>query len=136
MLSTNKSLRGWLLLALLSSLLLPWHLQEAGLWSGEWLQAGWTADAATAPAAWQLASVGRLELAPLVLLPLAAALLAWLPIRPRPWRGTALLLLGGGALAWLAWLGWGAAQPGTPAFGWGVLVFAGCALFTLSTGAA
>ena len=136
MLSSNKSLRGWLLLALLSSLVLPWHLQETGLWSGEWLQRGWTAEAATAPVAWQLLSVGRLELAPLVLLPLAAALLAWLPAWPRPRRGTALLLLGGGGLAWLAWLGWGAAQPGTPAFGWGVLVFAGCALFTLSTGAA
>ena len=31
----------WLGLALLSSLLLPWHQQEAGFFAGEWLGAGW-----------------------------------------------------------------------------------------------
>jgi len=131
----DKSLRAWLLLALLSSLLLPWHQQEAGLWAGEWLAAGWPGDRASAAAAWQVLGLGRLELLPLLLLPVVAALLG-LARLPRPALGAILMALAAAALAWLGWLSWGLAPADQPGLGWGALLFSVCALFMLSTGAA
>jgi iron(III) transport system permease protein len=130
----DKSLRAWLLLALLSSLLLPWHQQEAGLWAGDWLSA-WPGDQATASAAWLVAGLGHVELLPLVLLPVLAGLLA-LARWPRPALGGALAALASAGLLWLAWFAWGAAGTTQPALGWGALAFGTAALFVLSTGAA
>nr|WP_316641888.1 iron ABC transporter permease [uncultured Roseateles sp.] len=130
----DKSLRAWLLLALLSSLLLPWHQQEAGLLAGDWLGAAWPGDAATASALWQVLGLGHAELLPLVLMPVLAGLLSLAGLS-RPGLGAALMALATAALLWLGWLAWGAG-PMQPALGWGALLFATAALFVLSTGAA
>lgn len=130
----DKSMRGWLLLALLSSLLLPWHLQEAGLLAAEWLGAAWPGDQTTASALWLVLGLGHMELLPLVLMPVVAGLLC-LARLPRPRLGEALMALSTASMFWLGWLAWGAAAA-QPALGWGALLFATSALFVLSTGAA
>lgn len=130
-----KSLRGWLLLALVASVLVPWHAQEAGLFGGEWLGAGWPGTGLTAAALWQVVGLQRFGLLPLLLWPVAAGLLSLAPL-PRRTRGAGLTVLALAALLWLAWLGWGPAAAGLPGLGWGALLFTVSAVFVLSTGAA
>ncbi len=117
-----KSLRGWLLLALVASVLVPWHVQEAGLFGGEWLGAGWPGTELTAAALWQVLGFQRFGLLPFLLWPVAVGLLSLAPL-PRRSRGAGLVVLGLGALCWLAWLGWGPAAAGLPGLGWGALLF-------------
>ncbi len=130
-----KSLRGWLLLALVASVLAPWHAQEAGLFGGEWLGAGWPGTDLTAAALWQVLGFQRFSLLPLVLWPALVGLLSLAPL-PRPAKGVGLTALALAALLWLAWLGWGPSAAGLPGLGWGALLFTTSAVFVLSTGAA
>ncbi|SDP89914.1 iron(III) transport system permease protein [Rhodoferax sp. OV413] len=131
----NKSLRGWLMLALTASVLLPWHAQEAGFWGGEWLHAGWPGNDTTAAALWQVLGLQRFGLLPLLLWPVAVGLVCLAPL-PRRTQGAALCGLALAALGWLAWLGWGPAGTGLPGLGWGALLFSASAVFVLTTGAA
>ena len=102
-----RSLITWLALALGALLVLPWHQQEAGFWSFEWLRSGaFAADEAATCAALLILRFARLELLPLLVLPPLAALCADAPL-PRPRKGTALVLVSLAALGWLGWLGWG-----------------------------
>lgn len=130
-----KSLRGWLLLALVASVLAPWHAQEAGLFGGEWLAAGWPGTGLTAAALSQVLGFQRFSLLPLVLWPALVGLLSLAPL-PRHAKGVGLTALALAALFWLAWLGWGPAGAGLPGLGWGALLFTASAVFVLSTGAA
>lgn len=131
----KKSLRGWLLLAVGASVLLPWHAQEAGFWGGEWLHAGWPGDETTAALLWQVMGLRQTALWPLLMWPLAVGLVCLCPW-PRNTQGGALCILGAAALAWLAWTGWGPWGQGVSGLGWGALLFGVSAVFVLTTGAA
>lgn len=134
----NKSLRGWLLLALGSLLLLPWYQQEAGFFGGEWIADGWPGTGTSASALWQVMGFQHMALAPLLLVPLAGFAVSMLQIDRRG-LGRLLVALGLGSIVWMllvsvepGWFGW----PVSQGLGWGALVFGACALMVLSTGAA
>jgi iron(III) transport system permease protein len=134
----NKSLRGWLLLALGSLLLLPWHQQEAGFFGGGWVADGWPGSTASASAFWQALRFQRGELVPLLLTPLLGALLGAAKL-PRRQLGLSLLGLGAASLCWLVAVSMAPSTFGpavVPGLGWGALVFATSALMMLATGAA
>lgn len=134
----NKILRGWLLLALAATVLLPWFQQDNGLGSGDWLAAGWPGTEATAPALWQWLRFHRTALLPLMLMPLAG-LVASMALAHRRLQGQALVLLGLSGLAWLALISVrpeGFGMPQAAGLGWGALLYAAAALMVLSTGAA
>ena len=136
--SGRRAVGGWILLAWLSVLLLPWYKSDSGIFSFAWL----TGAADAKPAA-SLLFHGAPWLWPLV----AAPLLATALFLGRQWRGMAAI----GALA-LAWLvaegfaiihsGWGFAWlatltgtrgPVQPGLGWGATFFVLAMLMLVAT---
>lgn len=134
----RRTLGGWLALMAAALALLPWHQQEAGFFSGQWLAADWLAKQDAASAFYLMLRHGAGELWPLAgLLALAAAIVC-APLS-RTLRGFLLLGCGGGGIAYLlvlgfapAWLGLGP-QVG---LGYGALLAAAGFLFLLTGGAA
>lgn len=124
----NSSLRGWLLLALGSVVLLPWFQQDGALLDS----LGWAGDEAGAAALWQVLRFGHGELWPVLLLAAVAGVLASARM-PRRGLGWALVSLGLGGLGWLALIG---VQGPALGLGWGALVWSACALVMLGHGAA
>ena len=138
----KKSLGGWIVLMAVALAVLPWHQQEAGFFSGQWITADWNANKTAASALYLLFRQGYDALWPLVgILAVAAATLA-APLS-RFSRGLLMLGCGGGGLAYLLILGyapeWLAAWPGQEAqvgLGYGTLIVAAGFLFLLTGGAA
>ncbi len=90
----------WLTAGLAGFVLLPWYVQEDGLWSFEWLFDGYPFDSDYAPAAFLLAQGLKPWLWPLVvflLLPIAALGRR----KTEPIFATILLISGIGGLFWL-----------------------------------
>ena len=101
---TNKVVLLWLIVALVGFVLLPWYVQEDGLWSFEWLFDGYPIDSDYAPAAFLLAQGIKSWLWPLVvflLLPIAALGRR----KTEPIFATILLISGIGGLFWLLFQG-------------------------------
>lgn len=134
----KKTLGGWIALMVVALTLFPWHQQEAGFFSGQWLSADWSAKKDAASALTLLIRHGAGEMWPLAgLLSIAAASL-FAPLS-RGLRGVLMLACGGaGALYLLVlgfapeWLGLGR-QVG---LGWGAMLVAAGFLFLLTGGAA
>ncbi len=98
----NKSTWLWLVLGLIGFCLLPWYVQEDGLWGFEWLVDGYPFDPDYAPALFLLMQGEKLWLLPLafwLLLPIAAIGNSPKTVR---YKANVLLLAGVLGLSWLA----------------------------------
>lgn len=152
----NKSTSLWLVLGIVGFCILPWYVQEDGLWGFEWLFNGYPFDPEYAPALFLILQGEKLWLSPLLLwlvMPLLG--LAWAggsaannAIR----RSNVLIVAGVAGLLWLAIQGYGIGLRGwnfdalTQLFGplddrqfgmgAGALFVTGALLFYLTTGIA
>ncbi len=150
-----SALRGevavWLLLALAGLVLLPWYMQEDGLFSLVWLTDGWIEDEDYAPGLFQALLHGRWWLLPLPLL--LALSVPGLFRRQSRVRAAGWLILGGGlTFAWLLFQGFAINHRGWAwpwlaewfgpldgrqyGMGWGALLLGTGALFLLTQGIA
>lgn len=134
----KKTLGGWIALMAVALALLPWHQQEVGFFSGQWLSADWSEKKEAASALFLLFGHGAATLWPLVAAIVAAALSLLIPLS-RQQRGVLMLACGGFGLGYLlvlgfrpAWLGLGQ-QVG---LGYGALLVSAGFLFLLTGGAA
>ncbi len=148
---TNKVVLLWLVAGLAGFVLLPWYVQEDGLWSFEWLFDGYPFDTDYAPAAFLLAQGVKLWLWPLALF----LLLPFLVIgkhKTEPVFARVLIIAGVGGLGWLAFQGFAIGIKGWQfgvfetlfgplgdrqfGLGYGALLVAACFLFMITIGAA
>ena len=134
----KKALGGWIALMAVAFAVLPWHQQEAGFFTGQWLSADWSVKAEAASALYLMLKHGNTALGPLVGL-LAAAIASLVVPLSRNQRGMLMLSCGGLGLLYLlalgfrpTWLGLGP-QVG---LGYGALLVSAGFLFLLTGGAA
>ena len=134
----KKALGGWIALMAVAFAVLPWHQQEAGFFTGQWLSADWSVKAEAASALYLMLKHGNTALGPLVGL-LAAAIASLVVPLSRNQRGMLMLSCGGLGLLYLlalgfrpTWLGLGP-QVG---LGYGALLVSASFLFLLTGGAA
>ena len=109
--STNKTVLLWLMAGWIGFALLPWYVQEDGLWSFEWLYDGYPFDTDYAPGIFLLAQGAKLWLSPLVIF-LALPLTVLGRHKSDPLFSKILLISGMGGLFWLLVQGFAIGIPG------------------------
>ncbi len=102
--TTNKVVLYWLVAGVIGFCLLPWYVQEDGLWSFEWLFDGYPFDTDYAPGAFLLAQGTKLWLWPLVIF-LIMPMLVIGRHKTDPLFAKILLFAGIGGLFWLLFQG-------------------------------
>ncbi len=149
--STNKTVLLWLIAGWIGFAVLPWYVQEDGLWSFEWLFDGYPFDTDYAPGIFLLAQGSKLWLSPLVVF-LALPLLVLGKHKSDPLFAKILLFSGIGGLFWLLAQGFAIGIPGWNfallenlfgplgdrqfGLGYGAMLVAATFLFMITIGAA
>ncbi len=148
---TNRTVLLWLIIGIIGFTLLPWYVQEDGLWSFYWLQYGYPFEPDYAPAAFLLGQNSKIWLAPLaVFLVLPFTVLG--KHKTDPVFAKVLLVSGIGGLGWLLFQGFAIGIQGWQlgiletlfgplgdqqyGLGYGAMLLAACFLFMITIGAA
>ena len=134
----KKTLGGWIALMAVALVLIPWHQQEAGFFTGRWISADWGEKKDAASALFLLASHARHELWPLFGVLAAAAATLLVPVS-RSVRGLLMCAWGIAGIAYLLTLGFLPESLGLGkqvGLGYGALLVSAGFLFLLTGGAA